>query len=129
MTPRQGHPDYAVDADRGSSSTPAKRARLLDTDAYVERADTRQGLRELDVMTGQMTSLTALEKDRERIFPRDRTAPAGHPPAHAANLQAAPTGLLEQQHGEWMDTGAAGTAGGADPFMAPVGKIHRPTQR
>lgn len=79
MTPRQGHPDYAVDADRGSSSTPAKRARLLDTDAYVERADTRQGLRELDVMTGQMTSLTALEKDRERIFPRDRTAPAGHP--------------------------------------------------
>lgn len=57
------------------------------------------------------------------------TAPDGHPPAHAANMQAAPTGLLEQQHGEWMDTGAAGTAGGADPRMAPVGAVHRPAKR
>ena len=57
------------------------------------------------------------------------TAPSGHPPAHAANVQAAPTGLLEQQHGEWMDTGAAGKAGGADPHMAPVGEVHRPAKR
>ena len=57
------------------------------------------------------------------------TAPAGHPPAHAANVQAAPTGLLEQQHGEWMDTGAAGTAGGVDPHLAPVGAVHRPPKR
>lgn len=57
------------------------------------------------------------------------TAPDGHPPAHAANMQAAPTGLLEQQHGEWMDPGAAGTAGGVDPHLAPVGAVHRPEKR
>ena len=57
------------------------------------------------------------------------TVPAGHPPAHAAKVQAAPTGLLEQQHGEWMDTGAAGTAGGVDPHLAPVGAVHRPPKR
>lgn len=57
------------------------------------------------------------------------TPPSGHPPAHAANVQAAPTELLEQQHGEWMDTGAAGKAGGADPHMAPVGEVHRPAKR
>lgn len=77
--PRQGHPDYAVDADRGSSRTPTKKARLLDTQVYLDRADTRTGLRDLDVMSGQMPGLTALQKDRERIFPRDRVAAAGHP--------------------------------------------------
>ena len=50
-------------------------------------------------------------------------------PAHAANLQTAPTGLLEKQHGEWLDTGAASTAGGVDPHLAPVGAVHRPEKR
>lgn len=53
----------------------------------------------------------------------------GQAHAHAANPQTAPTGLLEQKHGEWLDTGAAGTAGGADPHLAPVGKVHRPAKR
>lgn len=57
-------------------------------------------------------------------------APApGQAPAHAANVQAAPTELLEQQHGKWLDTGAAGEAGGADPHLAPVGGVHRPAKR
>ena len=50
-------------------------------------------------------------------------------PAHAANLQTAPTGLLEKQHGEWLDTGAASTAGGVDPHLAPVGAVHRTEKR
>lgn len=50
-------------------------------------------------------------------------------PAHAANNQAAPNGLLEQQHGEWLDTGTAGTAGCADPHLAPVGAVHRTPKR
>lgn len=50
-------------------------------------------------------------------------------PAHAANLQTAPTGLLEKQHGEWLDTGAAGTTGGADPHLAPMGAVIRPEKR
>ena len=57
-------------------------------------------------------------------------APApGQAPAHAANLKAAPTELLEQQHGEWLDTGATSAAGSADPHMAPVGAVHRPAKR
>lgn len=49
--------------------------------------------------------------------------------AHAANMQAAPTGLLEQQHAEWLDTRAAGATGGADQHLAPVGEVHRPAKR
>ena len=77
--PRQAHPDYVVDPDRGSSSTPAKRARLVDVDVFDDRADTRAGLRELDQMTMQLPGLTGLQRDRERIIPRDRSAAAGHP--------------------------------------------------
>lgn len=54
---------------------------------------------------------------------------SGQAHAHAANVQAAPTKLLEQQHGEWLDTGAAREAGGADSNLAPVGKVHRSTKR
>ncbi|MEO3691659.1 hypothetical protein [Roseateles paludis] len=57
-------------------------------------------------------------------------APApGEAPAHAVNPEAAPTELLEQQHGEWLDTGATSAAGGTDPLMAPVGEVHRPAKR
>ena len=56
-------------------------------------------------------------------------APAGLAPAHAANRKTAPTELLEQQYGEWLDTGAAGQAGGADSHLAPVGAVHRPKKR
>ena len=50
-------------------------------------------------------------------------------PAHAAKVENAPTGLLEKQHGEWLDTGAESTAGGVDPHLAPVGAVHRPEKR
>lgn len=49
--------------------------------------------------------------------------------APAAKPQTAPTGLLEQQHGEWLDTGTAGAAGSADSNLAPVGEVHRPAKR
>lgn len=49
--------------------------------------------------------------------------------APAANALAAPTGLLEQQHGEWLDPGAAGAAGGADPDLAPMGEVNRAEKR
>lgn len=49
--------------------------------------------------------------------------------AHAAKVETAPTGLLEKQHGEWLDTGAESTAGGVDPHLAPVGAVHRPEKR
>jgi len=56
-------------------------------------------------------------------------APAGQAPAHAANAATAPTELLEQQHGEWLDTGAAGATGGVDPQLETVGKVHRAAKR
>jgi hypothetical protein len=57
-------------------------------------------------------------------------APASAPdPARAANLPAAPTGLLERNDGERMDTGATCTASGADPHMEAVGAVNRPAHR
>ncbi|MCC7151288.1 MAG: hypothetical protein IT501_04755 [Rubrivivax sp.] len=51
-------------------------------------------------------------------------APAS--PARAEEIQSRPNELLEQQqHGEWLDTGTAGKAGGADPHLEPVGAIDR----
>lgn len=46
--------------------------------------------------------------------------------AHAGENQKPQTQLLESQHGEWMDTGAAGATGRNDPEMATVGAIDRP---
>lgn len=50
-------------------------------------------------------------------------APAS--PARAEEIQNRPNELLEAQHGNHLDTRAAGTAGGADPHLAPVGEVHR----
>lgn len=49
-----------------------------------------------------------------------------HAGAHAANTSVEQTGLLEAGDGQWLDTRAAGTAGGADPRLVPVGAIDRP---
>jgi hypothetical protein len=50
----------------------------------------------------------------------------GQEPAREAAEENAPTGLLEQQHVEWMDSGTACAAGRADSQLAPVGEVHRP---
>lgn len=49
--------------------------------------------------------------------------------AHAENPATAPSGLLEQQHGQWMDPRAPGTASGIDPRVEALGKVHRPADR
>lgn len=77
--PRAKHPDYRVDADRGRSQTAAKRATLMDVPVYEGRADTRAGLRELDSMVESSSGLTRLQKDRERVFPRETNAEVRHP--------------------------------------------------
>lgn len=56
---------------------------------------------------------------------------APHPPnagahAQAREIQSEPSKVLEQSHGERLDTRAAGKAVGSDPAMATVGAIHRP---
>ena len=48
---------------------------------------------------------------------------------HAANCATAQTQLLEASDGQRLDTGAAGTASGADPHLETVGQVHRPAHR
>lgn len=45
--------------------------------------------------------------------------------AHGKPSNQSNNELLEAQHGEWMDTGATGKAGGADPYLEAVGAVHR----
>lgn len=56
-------------------------------------------------------------------------APASGKTTHAAENRAVQTELLEQQHGQGLDPGAQGQAGGADPHLETVGAVHRPTHR
>lgn len=77
--PRQGSPDYIVDADRGSGSTRAKLAETTDWWENDEREQSRDGLRDLDKRIEGMPGLTRAQKDRERILPRATTGPLGHP--------------------------------------------------
>lgn len=46
-------------------------------------------------------------------------------PASAGKNQSPPNELLEHQHGNTLDIGAAATAGRADPAMEAVGAVHR----
>lgn len=77
--PRTSHPDYKVDPDRGSGAISAKKAKLVDTPVYVDRESERVGLRELDTMVEGMAGLNRLQKDRERVFPRQTNAELRHP--------------------------------------------------
>ena len=55
--------------------------------------------------------------------------PAAQDLARATIPPAAPSELLEGEHGEWMGPGTTGAAGGADPHLEAVGAIHRPANR
>lgn len=50
-------------------------------------------------------------------------------PARAEKNKNEPNELLEVEHGERLDTRAAGTASGVDLAMAPVGEKHRADKR
>jgi hypothetical protein len=49
--------------------------------------------------------------------------------AHAANSKPDQPELLEASDGQRLDTRATSKAGGADPQLAPVGKVHRAAHR
>jgi hypothetical protein len=55
--------------------------------------------------------------------PAPQSAPAA---AHAGESAGLRNELLEGEHGERLDTGAAGAASGGDPQLAPVGAVNRP---
>ena len=58
-----------------------------------------------------------------------RAGTGAHTPEPATNRTIEQTELLEASDGQWLDTGAAGAAGGADPHLETVGAIDRPTHR
>ena len=47
-------------------------------------------------------------------------------PSRTREIQSEPSKLLEQTHGERLDTRATSATSGSDPAMATVGPIHRP---
>lgn len=58
------------------------------------------------------------------------TPPLAQPPvAHAAEMQSLQSKLLENSHGERMDTGTKSTAGRTDQDMEAVEAVHRPAKR
>ena len=50
-------------------------------------------------------------------------------PSRAGNLETGQIELLEQEHGERLDLGSAGTAGAGDKALATVGAFDRPADR
>lgn len=50
-------------------------------------------------------------------------------PTRTGKKRKAQNELMEEHHGEWMDTRAAGKAGRSDPAMAAVEKKHRAKER
>lgn len=50
-------------------------------------------------------------------------------PSRTGESEIPPNKLLEANHGERLDTGAASTSGQADPELATVGAIQRPEKR
>ncbi len=49
--------------------------------------------------------------------------------AHAGEIRTQPPGLLEQQHGEWLDTGAQSPAGATNQDVETVGAINGAAKR
>lgn len=49
--------------------------------------------------------------------------------ARGRKKRIAPNELLEEDHGQWLDTGATRAAGGADQDLEPVGEVHRTPKR
>lgn len=69
-----------LDPDRhGTRALSTRRAALVPDQQMWDRADTRAGLRNLDDLTEGLPGLTRLQRDRERINPRNTVAPLQHP--------------------------------------------------
>jgi hypothetical protein len=49
--------------------------------------------------------------------------------AHAREAENTQSKLLDDRHGEWLDTGAQGSASGPDKAVVPVGTINRAAKR
>ncbi len=82
-----------------------------------------------------LSALVDLKFPRQIMFAKNvsnlntGTQSINHGDARASETQGEQSKLLEKSDGQWLDTGAKSTAGGADSHMATVEQIHRPTNR
>lgn len=81
--------------------------------AFVKQANISNGPQQVN--NGQASSTVSAETAPVR-------AGAG---AHAEEISGSQNKLLEQQHGNYLDTRAQSTAGGADPHLEAVATGHR----
>ncbi len=90
----------------------------------------RMALRAQNQCRATLETLAAI-KNPPVIFAKQANIANGHQqinngaPSRALESESQQSKLLEAQHGEWLDTGTAGAAIGADKAMAAVGEIDR----
>jgi len=89
----------------------------------------RMALRAQNQCRATLETLAAI-KNPPVIFAKQANIANGHQqinngaPSQAREIDNQQSKLLEEQHGEWLDTGAAGAAVGADKAMAALGEIN-----
>lgn len=69
----------ALQVDQRAGSRQSKMADLVSGQVALSNLDNREGLRDLDSWVEQNRHATRAQKDAERNFARDTTAPLGHP--------------------------------------------------
>jgi hypothetical protein len=90
----------------------------------------RMALRAQSQCRATLETLAAI-KNPPVIFAKQANIANGHQqinngaPSRAQENESQQSKLLEAQHGEWLDTGTAGAAIGADKAMAAVEEIDR----
>lgn len=116
----------------------ANRAKLQNNREFIQTL-TGLALRAQTNCTQTLKTLGELRNPRQAVFARQANFAQGHQQVNngqqAVTHQPTPSGahespieqskLLEENHGPWLDTGAARTSGRIDSHMAAVGAVHR----
>ena len=116
----------------------ASRAKLQNNREWLQTM-TGLALRAQTNCTQTLKTLGELRNPRQAVFAKQANIAHGHQQVNngqqVATSQRSRTGahecpteqnqLLEQDHGKWLDTGAAGTTGRADSHLEAVGTVNR----
>ena len=100
---------------------------------YIDAADKymRLALKAQSQCRATLETLAEIKNPRPVSFVRQANISNGlqqvnnGQPSGAGNSQTAQNELLEHQHGNYLDTGAQGAAGGTDTHLEAVGAVHR----
>jgi hypothetical protein len=113
--------------------TEMARRSALNMGEYIQSAEIymRMALKAQSQCRTTVEALTEMKNPRAVAFVKQANIAHGHqqvnngmPPTHGNNLIQS-NELLEAQHGNYLDTSAAGTAIGANSELATVGEINR----